>query len=189
MQPSGVLAMDNNPPISADELKSEFDKLKSVFVGSDSDAKFNASAQMMVLISRYLSHNIEAIDVFPITSVLGEYSRIAEGAAPEFIKSQKEISGRPADSTNQMYSASIVSAIDILSKYGYSVSQAIRYVAKVLERDEKRIKQLRADFNRRKMKPDVENFKRQQSSIVFSTERDAKGHALALLAMVKAGIE
>ena len=181
--------MDNNPPISADELKSEFDKFKGVFIGSESVAKFNASAQMMVLISRYLSHNIKAIDVYPITSVLGEYSRIAEGGAPEFIKSQKEGGGRPVDTTNQIHSASIVSAIDILSKYGYSVSKAIGFVATVLEREERKIKQLRADFNRRKMNPDVENFKRQQSSLIFVSERDAKGHVLGLLAIVKAGIK
>jgi len=131
--------MDHNPPISSDELKSEFDKLKDVFIGSDSDAKFNASAQMMVLISRYLSHNIEAMDVYPITSVLGEYSKIAEGGAPEFIKSQKDGGGRQGNSTNQIHSVSIVAAIDILSKYGNSVSKAIGFVATVLERDEKKI--------------------------------------------------
>lgn len=50
--------MDDNLPISADELKVEFDKLKEVFRGDNSSAKFDASADMMVLISRYLSNNI-----------------------------------------------------------------------------------------------------------------------------------
>ena len=81
--------VDYNPPISADELKVEFDKLKEVFRGDNSSAKFGASADMMVLISRYLSNNIQSIDVEPIMTVLEEYARIANGGEPEFIKSQK----------------------------------------------------------------------------------------------------
>ena len=44
--------MDYNPPISADELQIEFDRLKEVFCGDNSFAKFDALAEMMVLISR-----------------------------------------------------------------------------------------------------------------------------------------
>lgn len=177
--------MDYNAPISADELKHEFDRLKSVFVGSDSEAKFNAAAQMMVLISRYLSHNIEEIDVFPITSVLGEYARISEGGEPEFIKSYNKEGGRPALSSYQIQTASIVASIDILSKYGYSVAEAIRFVATELGRKEKQIKQLRSDFNRRSVDANVEQFKRQQVALDFASEKDAKIHALVLLEMVK----
>lgn len=75
--------MDNNPPISADELQVEFDRLKEVFRGSNSFAKFDASAEMMVLISRYLSNSIQSIDIEPITTVLAEYARIANGCKPE----------------------------------------------------------------------------------------------------------
>ena len=50
--------MDNNPPISAGELQIEFDRLKEVFRGDNSFAKFEASVEMMVLISHYLSNNI-----------------------------------------------------------------------------------------------------------------------------------
>ena len=63
--------MDYNPPISADELQIEFDRLKEVFRGDNSSAKFDASKDMMLLISRYLSNNIQSIDVEPITTVLG----------------------------------------------------------------------------------------------------------------------
>jgi hypothetical protein len=44
--------MGNNPTISADELQIEFDRLKAVFRGDNSFAKFDASAEMLVLISR-----------------------------------------------------------------------------------------------------------------------------------------
>lgn len=91
--------MDYNPPISADELRVEFDKLKEIFRGDNSSAKFDASADMMVLISRYLSNNIQSIDVEPITNVLGEYARIAEGRKPEFIKPDKgRVGGQKAPS-------------------------------------------------------------------------------------------
>ena len=43
--------MDNNPNISADELRIEFDKLKEVYRGDNSFAKFDASSEMMGLIS------------------------------------------------------------------------------------------------------------------------------------------
>jgi len=181
--------MDNNPPISADELQVEFDRLKEVFRGSNSFAKFDASAEMMVLISRYLSNSIQSIDIEPITTVLAEYARIANGGKPEFIKSQKSEGGRPSDPGNQMHSASIVASVDILAKNGYSVSEAIRFVAEELGREEHKVKQLRSDFNRRQMLPKIENFKRQQSSFVFMSEQDAKLHVLALLAMVKAEIK
>ena len=190
--------MDYNPPISADELKSEFDKLKDVFIGSDSDAKFNASAQMMVLISRYLSHNIEAIDVYPITTVLAEFARIGNGGQPEFIQSQKKLAsleteknsgGHPIYPQDHMYRASIVAAVDILSKNGYSIAGATRFVAEELGRSAKQVKQLRADFNRRKVLEEAEEFKRTQMSFVFVSERHAKIHVMALLAMVKAGIK
>lgn len=81
--------MDYNPPISADELKSEFDKLKNVFIGSDSDAKFKATEDMMLLISRYLGNNIHSLDIYPITAVLAELARMQNGGMPEFIHSQK----------------------------------------------------------------------------------------------------
>jgi uncharacterized protein YoaH (UPF0181 family) len=180
--------MDNNPPISADELQIEFDRLKGVFRGDNSFAKFDASAEMMVLISRYLSNNIQSIDVEPITTVLEEYARIANGGKPEFIKSQKSGGGRPSDPGNQMHSASIVASVDILAKNGYSVSEAIRFVAEELGRKERTVKQLRSDFNRRQVLPEIENFKRQQSSFVFVTKNEAKIHVLALLAMVKADV-
>ncbi|MEK9532627.1 MAG: hypothetical protein VW162_06970 [Alphaproteobacteria bacterium] len=177
--------MDYNAPISADELKHEFDKLKSVFVGSGSEAKFNAAAQMMLVVSRYLSHNIKEIDVFPITSVLGEYARISEGGEPEFIKSYKEERGRPALSSSQIQTASIVAAVDILAKHGYSVLEAIRFVAAELGRKEKQIKQLRSDFNRRSVDAGVEKFKREQVALKFASDNDARIHALVLLEMVK----
>ena len=177
--------MDYNAPISADELKHEFDKLKSIFVETDAEAKFNATAQMMVLISRYLSQNIEELDVFPITSVLGEYARIAEGGEPEFIKSHKEEGGRPALSSSQIKTASIVAAVDILSKHGYSVLEAIRFVAAELGRKEKQIKQLRSDYNRRSVDAGVEKFKREQVALKFASDKDAKIYALVLLEMVK----
>ena len=181
--------MDYNPPISADELKVEFDKLKEVFRGDNSSAKFDASADMMVLISRYLSNNIQSIDVEPITTVLGEYARIAEGRKPEFIKPAKGRVGGAKRPIEQMDSASIVASVDILAKNGYSVSEAIRFVAEELGRKERTVKQLRSDFNRRQMLPEIESFKRQQSSFIFVTENDAKIHVLALLAMVKAAVK
>ena len=181
--------MDNNPPISADELQIEFDRLKEVFRGDNSFAKFDASTDMMRLISRYLSHNVESIDVEPITTVLGEYARIANGGEPEFIKSQKSGGGRPSNPVSQIHSASIVASVDILAKNGYSVSEATRFVAEELGRKERTVKQLRSDFNRRQMLPEIENFKRQQSSFIFASEKDAKIHVLALLAMVKADVK
>ena len=178
--------MDANPPISAEELKAEFDKLSEIFLGHSTDEKFNAASKMMVLISRYLSNNIQSLDTFPITTVLGEYARIANGGKPEFLKSQKEEGGRPIIPSHHLHIASIVAAVDILSSYGSSVADAIKFAAENLGLQEIQVEQCRADFNRRNMLEKAKEFKRQQTSFVFASEHDAKAHALALLAMVKA---
>ena len=89
---------------------------------------------MMVLISRYLSNSIQSIDVEPINTVMGEYARIANGGKSEFIKSHKAEVGHPKRSMKQIHSARIVASADILAKDGYSVSEAIRFVAEKLGR-------------------------------------------------------
>lgn len=188
--------MDYNPPISADELKSEFDNLKNVFIGSDTDAKFKATEDMMLLISRYLGNNIHSLDVYPITAVLAELARMQNGGKPEFIHSQKKPStcdsekntgGHPLYPLDHMHRASIVAAVDILSKNGFSVAEAVRFVAQELGRSEDQITQLRKDFNRRKPLKEAEEFKRIQLGFVFNSEHHAQIHVLALLEMVKAG--
>lgn len=78
--------MDINPPISAEELKNEFDKIKQVFLSADSEAKYNAAAKMIVLITRYLGNNIQSLDVYPITMVLEEFARISEGGEGRVFK-------------------------------------------------------------------------------------------------------
>ena len=55
--------MGNNPPISADELQIECNRFKEVFRGDNSFAKFDASAEMMVLISRYLSDAVTNMEM------------------------------------------------------------------------------------------------------------------------------
>lgn len=78
-----------------------------------------------------------------------------------------------------------MASIDILAKNGCSLAEAVRFVAKKLGREAHKIENLRSDFNRRQMIPEIENFKRQQSSLNFLSEKDAKIHVQALLAMVK----
>jgi len=154
--------MDNNKPIPADELQMEIDRLKEVFRGDNSFAKFDASAKMMVLVSRYLSNNIQAIDVEPITTAWEEYARITNGGKPEFIKSQKSGGGRLVTLGTKCIQLALWRQWIYLQKNGYSVSEAIRFVAEKLGREAHKIKNLRSDFNRRQMLPEIENFKRQQ---------------------------
>ena len=177
--------IDSMPPISADELTFEFDKLKKAFCADNPSDKIDATANMLVLITRYLGNNIPLLDATPITMVLAEIAHIRNGGEPEFIKSEKKEGGRPKDMVNQMRAASIVISVDILAKNGYSVADAIRKIAEKLGRQDKQIKQLRADFNRRKMLPDVANFKKEQSSIAFGSKEQAYLHVESLLTMVK----
>jgi len=185
--------MDINPPISAEELKNEFDKIKQVFLSADSEAKYNAAAKMIVLITRYLGNNIQSLDVYPITMVLAEFARISEGGKADFLKSYKDDEvenkgGRPIVPLHHMHAASIVASVDILAKNGYSFAEAIRFVASELGRNQAQIEQLRSDFNRRDMLAEAEEFKRLQSNLEFFSEVDAKKHVLAMLVIVKAGI-
>ena len=181
--------MDFNPPISAAELKNEFDKLKEVFLGTDSQAKYDAASNMMVLMSRFLSNHIQSLDVYPITMVLAEYERIFEGGEAEFLKSYKNEGGRPIVPLHHMHAASIVASVDILAKNGYSVAEAIRIVASELGQKESQIDNLRSNFNWRNKHPDAKEFKRVQSNLDFLSEVDAKIHVLALLKMVKLGTD
>lgn len=185
--------MDFNPPISAEELKNEFDKIKQVFISADSKAKYDAASKMMVLISRFLSNHIQSLDIYPITMVLAEFTRISEGGEAEFLKSYKnqdEVEnkgGRPIVPLNHMHAASIVASVNILAKNGYTVAAAERFVASELGQKVAQINTLRTNFNRRKKYPDAEEFKRVQSNLEFFSEVDAKKHVLALLQMVKFG--
>ena len=181
--------MDFNPPISAEELKNELDKIKQVFLSADSEAKFNAAVNMMVLITRYLGNNIQSLDVYPITMVLAEFARISEGGEAEFLKPYKNEGGRPIVPLHHMHAASIVASVDILAKNGYSVAAAIRFVASELGRKASQIDTLRSNFNRRQKNSDAEEFKRVQSKLEFFSEVDAKKHVLALLKMVKLGTD
>ena len=187
--------MDINPPISAEELKNEFDKIKQVFLSADSEAKYNAAAKMIVLITRYLGNNIQSLDVYPITMVLAEFARISEGGEAEFLKSYKKKDevenkgGRPIVPLHHIHAASIVSSVDILAKNGYSVAEAIRIVASELGQKESQIDNLRSNFNWRNKHPDAKEFKRVQSNLDFLSEVDAKIHVLALLKMVKLGTD
>lgn len=188
---------DNNEykqtPISSEELKNEYDKLKEVFLGTDSEAKYDAASNMMMLITRYLGNNIQSLDVYPITMVLAEFARISEGGEAEFLKSHKDDDevkkkgGKPIVPLHHVHDASIVSSVDILAKNGYSVAGAIRFVASELGRKESQIDNLRSNFNRRQKNPQAKEFKRVQSNLEFLSEVDAKIHVLALLKMVKLG--
>ena len=84
-----------------------------------------------------------------------------------------------------MKTASIVVAIDIMSRNGCTVAESIGFVAKKLGYKEAQIQQLRADFNRRKMLSDVEEFKRKHSSIHYEHDTDVKAHVLTLLNQAK----
>ena len=177
--------IDHNPPISASELKVEFDKLKKVFYGDSPSDKIDATGDMLALITRYLGNNIPSFDAKPISIVLEEIAHIRNGGEPDFIKSEKTEGGRPKDVVNQMKTASIVVAIDIMSKNGCTVAESIGFVAKKLGYTAAQIKQLRADFNRRKMLPAVEEFKRKQTSIHYDSDTDVLAHVTTLLKQAK----
>ena len=177
--------VDHNPPISANELKIEFGKLKKAFNSDSPSDKIDATADMLVLVSRYLGNNIPSFDATPISIVLGEIAHIRNCGEPDFIKSEKTEGGRPKDVVNQMKTASIVVAIDIMSRNGCTVAESIGFVAKKLGYKEAQIQQLRADFNRRKMLSDVEEFKKEQSSIDYNYDTDVMAHVLNLLNQAK----
>ena len=106
--------VDHNPPISANELKIEFGKLKKAFNSDSPSDKIDATADMLVLVSRYLGNNIPSFDATPISIVLGEIAHIRNCGEPDFIKSEKTEGGRPKDVVNQMKTAPIEDCLSII---------------------------------------------------------------------------
>jgi hypothetical protein len=171
--------------ISDDELKERFDYFSSVFKSDGAADKFSASATMLLLLSDYFSQRIDDFDVYPLTTLLQEFALIDNGNEPTFLKPSETKKGRPMDVASQMYAASVVASVNILSKHGYSVSESSSFVAKCLREKKEIIEQMRSDFNRRKKIPQFKDFMRTESNKSFETKTLAEGHVRQLLCFAK----
>lgn len=173
--------MSLDEPITEEELRHEFSALGEIFRSAGDVDKFGASAKMMRLISRYLSSNVEGIDVSPITLLLAEYAKIQEGRKPDFIKPAAKIVGKNFDPKKNMYIASISAAVTILKNNGYTVNRALIIVANLAEKSPKQIDQLRKDFSRREVWPDSRKFFIEQINLKFDSTEHAENHAKSLI--------
>jgi len=186
----GGTSVEEGKVISDDELREQFDYFSSVFQSDDAYGKFSASATMLLLLSNYLSKRIDDFDVYPFTAVLQEYAFIDNGNEPTFIKPEEPKKGRPQNSTVQINTASIIAAVDILSGNGYSVSDAITYVANYLGLKDSQVKDMRSNFNRRRTKLEVaKNFKRDKAKRVFPSQEAAQDFANSLLELAKISLK
>jgi len=181
----GGTSVEEGKVISDDEMKERFDYFSSVFKSDDAADKFGASANMLLLLSNYLSQRIDDFDVYPFTSVLQEFALIDNGNEPTFIKPSETKKGRPMDVVSQMYAASVVASVNILSKHGYSVSESSSFVANCLREKKEVIEQLRSDFNRRKKIPQFKDFMRAESNKSFENRVIAESYVQQLLSFAK----
>ena len=179
--------MHNNesPPLTDKELKEAFAFYAEIFKADDAEKKFFAASTMLLQLDGYLRNKIEGLDTSSILAVFAEYAYIQNGGEAEFIKCHKKRRGQPPDIVHQTNEANIVASIDILSKHGYAVHEAISFVASTLKREKQEIKQLRSDYNRRKKLSQAKDHKRQTASINFPSKEDAEKGVLVLLQWVK----
>ena len=185
----GGTGVEEGKVISNDELKERFDYFSSVFKSDDATDKFGASANMLLLLSNYLSQRIDDFNVYPFTAVLQEFALIDNGNEPTFIKPEESKKGRPQNSTVQINTASIIAAVDILSGNGYSVTGAITYAANYLGLKESQVEDMRSNFNRRPKLEEAKNLKRDAAKRVFPSQEAAKDFANSLLELAKISLK
>ena len=138
------MIIDESPSFTERELKAAFDYYSEIFNSDDVEKKMAAASTMLFQLEKFLRDRINGLDTSPIISLLEEFAQIEKGNEPKFIKSYKLGSGQPPDVVEQLKAADIVASVDILSKYGYSVSEATKFVALKLRRKPTHIKNLRS---------------------------------------------
>ena len=175
--------MSNETPKTDEELRGKFESYKEIFKSDDANEKFNATADMMRVVSSYLSKNVEGIDIWPITMVMAEYARIGQGVLPEFIKPANKNAGRSFIPLKNMHEASIVAAIQILQKHGFKLIEAFEFAATKSNFTVSQLRQLRKDFNRRKRMPEATQYLFEQSNLEFASQIELENYVLALIEM------
>ena len=178
------MVIDESPSFTESELKAAFDYYSEIFNSDDVEKKMAAAATMLFQLEKFLRDRIDGLDTSAIISLLEEFAQIEKGNEPKFIKSYKLGRGQPPDVVEQLKAADVVASVDILSKYGYSVSEATKFVALKLRRKPTHIKNLRSDFNRREKLPQALERKRERARTDFSSKKDAENYVVALLKQV-----
>ena len=169
-------------PITIEELQVEFEKISEIFSNGSAEQRFEATATMLRLFSRYFSSNIQDFDIFPLTSVLSDLAAIEIGRSAIFIKTHQKVEGKNPDPRIHMYNACISAAVIILSRNGYSkITEAERYVGKIASLKQNQVHQIRSDFGSRGTTKEIESYYIEQINLKFSTIEDAENHAKALI--------
>ena len=78
--------------------------------------KLDAAADMLRILHTYIENYIPDIEVWPLTQVVSELSKIALGGEAEFIKPKEKKPGQPIDPMYNLQQASLIAAIEILKK-------------------------------------------------------------------------
>lgn len=120
------------------------------FQGWWCEGKFNATSDMMRVVSSYLSKNVDGIDIWPIKMIMAEFANIAEGGEAEFIKTKGNKPGHPGNPLDNQSQASLIAWIDILKQHGCESPDAFTYVTDRCWLTKKQLVQLRKDYGRGK---------------------------------------
>jgi len=173
--------MNFDEPISDDELRQEFDKISDIFCNGTPEQKFNATGEMLRLMSRHFSSTVPGRDCFPLTALLSDLATIESGREPSFLKTHQNVEGKNPDPRIHMYYACISAAVIILRMHGYKLVEAERYVAKIASLKPNQVRQIRSDFGHRDIIEDVHKYYVQQINLEFQTTNDAEKHIFALV--------
>ncbi len=175
--------MNEDMPQTDQELRERFEFYKDVFKGDDAGKKLDAAADMLRILQTYIENYVPDIEVWPLTQVVAELSKIALGGEAEFIKSKESKPGQPIDPLYNLQQASLIAAIEILKKNGFKLPDAFSYVEDRCWLTKKQLEQLRKDYGRR-IKWEVSvDFVFAQSRIDFVSKQAALTHVDSLLTM------
>jgi len=183
LETNWITQMNDATPMTDEELREKFESYTEIFKGDDASEKFNATADMMRVVSSYLSKNVEDIDIWPITMVMAEFANIAKGGQAQFIKNQDSKVGRSFDPLHNMNQASLVAAMEILHRNGFKVSDAINYVADRSWLKKVQLAQLRKDYSRGKKWDVSRDWAFEESRREFNSKQEARNHVDSLLTM------
>ena len=175
--------MNEDMPQTDQELRERFAYYHEIFNGDDAGKKLDAAADMLRILQTYIENYIPDIEVWPLTQVVAELSKIALGGEAEFIKPKEKKPGQPIDPMYNLQQASLIAAIEILKKNGFKLSAAFSYVEDRCWLTKKQLEQLRKDYGRG-IKWEVSvDFVFAQSRIDFVSEQAALAHVDNLLTL------
>lgn len=143
--------------LSNDDIKEAFANFAAGLRAEDPEHQMTSAGMMLNFMSDYLHQNVDDIDTTAILILLEEMNNISNGNEARFIKSKVLGGGRPLDAGKNTQQAALCAAIQILVNNDTKVKDAITSVSQWSGWPDKKLRTLRADFQKGNKSRDATN--------------------------------